>query len=45
MLRSEQIEKGESQSKAAKEQEAQCHGNRDEIVDRLARCKKAGLMW
>lgn len=45
MLRGEQIEKGESQSKAAMAQEEQGHKNRDEIVEKLARYKKAGLIW
>ena len=44
MLRGEQIEKGESQSKAAISQEEQGHKNRDEIVEKLARYKKAGLI-
>ena len=44
MLRGEQIEKGESQSKAAIAQEEQGHKNRDEIVEKLARYKKAGLI-
>ena len=45
MLRGEQIEKGEAQSKAAKQQEEQEHKNRNDIVERLARYKKAGLMY
>lgn len=44
MLRGEQIEKGESQSKAAIAQEEQGHKNRDEIVEKIAQYKKAGLM-
>lgn len=45
MLRGEQIEKGEARSKAAKQQEEQGHKNRNDIVERLARYKKAGLMY
>ena len=44
MFRGEQIEKGESQSKAAIAQEEQGHKKRDEIVEKIARYKKAGLM-
>ena len=45
MLRGEQIGKGESQSRDAKQQEEQGHKNRNDIVERLARYKKAGLMY
>lgn len=44
MLRSEQVEKGEKQTKAAKAQEEQGEMNRDKIVERLTRYKKAGLV-
>ena len=45
MLQGEQIGRGEAQSRAAKQQEEQGHKNRYDIVERLARYKKAGLMY
>ena len=44
MLRGEQVEKGESQSQAAKVQEEQGERNRNDLVERLMRYKKTGLM-
>ena len=44
MLRGEQVEKGESQSQAAKMQERQGDMNRDMIVERLSKYRKAGLI-
>lgn len=44
MLRGEQVEKGENQSRAAKIQEEEGFRNRSDIVERLTRYKKAGLI-
>lgn len=44
MLRGEQVEKGEKQTQAAKVQEGLGERNRNEIVERLSRYKKIGLM-
>lgn len=42
MLRSEQVEK---EKPKARQQEEQGHKNRNDIDERLARYKKAGLMY
>ena len=44
MLRGKQIEKGESQIKAAIAQEEMSHQKRNEIVEQLAKYRKAGLI-
>lgn len=44
MLRGEQVEKGENQSRAAKQQEEDGFTNCKEIVDKLTKYRKAGLM-
>jgi len=44
MLRGEQVEKGENQTQAAKVQEELGEKNRNEIVEKLSRYKKIGLM-
>ena len=44
MLRGEQIEKGESQSRAAKQQEEEGFKTYSDIIDKLTEYRKAGLM-
>ena len=44
MLRGEQVEKGESQSRAAKVQEEEGFKTSQNIIDKLTKFKKAGLM-
>lgn len=44
MLRGEQIEKGENQSRAAKQQEEESLKTYREVIDKLTKYRKAGLM-
>ena len=44
MLQGEQIEKGEAQSKAAEIQEEQGLKKHNEIIEKLAKYKKVGLI-